>query len=347
MIYFNCDYTEGAHPRILKYLTENNYEQTMGYGEDQHCQRAKKLIQDACGRRDADVHFLVGGTQANLTVIDAALRPHQGVLSASTGHINVHETGAIEAVGHKVLALPCTGDGKITAAQVIDACEAHINDEAFEHIVQPKMVYISHPTENGMLYTKEELKALRSACSKYGLYFFLDGARLSYGIASSDTDVALSDIASLCDVFYIGGTKTGALFGEAVVITHPALKKDFRYIMKQKGAMLAKGWLIGLQYCALMEDSLYLDIAESANKKAMEIADTCVSLGLPLLAKSATNQQFPILPNSIIKKLKEEYTFSTWQIIDDEHTAIRICTSWATPQENVDALIKSLKEHCA
>ena len=344
MIYFNSDYTEGAHPRIIKYLTDTNMEQTTGYGEDHHCQRAAGLIRAACGCSDAEVHFLTGGTQTNLTVISAALRPHQGVLSAETGHINVHESGAIEATGHKVLALPSGADGKITAKQVIDSCEAHINDSAFEHLVQPKMVYISHPTENGMLYTKSELEALRRACDKYKLLLFLDGARLSYGLTAKNTDVTLKYLAQLCDVFYIGGTKTGALFGEALVITNPCLKEDFRYIMKQKGGMLAKGRLLGIQFCALFEDNLYLDIAENANSLAYQIADGCKRLGFELLTESPTNQQFPIFPNDLYEKLQESYVCTPWQAIDKDHTAVRLCTSWATPQGNVTKLLEDLEK---
>lgn len=346
MFYFNSDYTEGAHPRILEYLVKTNLEQTTGYGEDGYCQRAAELIRTACNRPDAAVHFLVGGTQANLTVISAALRPHQGVLSATSGHINVHETGAIEATGHKVLALPSGADGKITAAQVVDACEAHKNDASFEHMVQPKMVYISHPTENGMIYTKSELEALRRTCDTYGLYLFLDGARLSYGLAARGTDVTLSCLGELCDVFYVGGTKTGALFGEAVVITNPLLKEDFRYMMKQKGAMLAKGRMLGLQFCALFKDTLYLDIAGEANRLAYEIADTCQTLGFPLLTPSPTNQQFPIFPNDLLEKLRENYVYTPWQPVDETHTAIRLCTSWATKQEQVDGLLQEIKALC-
>lgn len=343
MVYFSSDYTEGAHPRILECLAETNLEQTSGYGKDSYCEKAAELIRTACGRVDAAVHFLVGGTQANLTVISAALRPHQGVLSAVSGHINVHESGAVEATGHKVLALPSGADGKITAVQVAAACEAHNKDAAFEHMVQPKMVYISHPTENGMIYTRAELEALRRTCDAYGLYLFLDGARLSYGLAARGADVTLNGLAKLCDVFYIGGTKTGAMFGEAVVITNPHLKEDFRYMMKQKGAMLAKGRMLGIQFYALLKDNLYLDIAREANRLAYEIADTCQALGFPLLTQSPTNQQFPIFPNTLLQKLQKKFVYTPWQPIDERHTAIRLCTSWATKQEQVNGLLREIE----
>ena len=239
MILFNSDYTEGAHPRILERLMETNLEQTTGYGEDAYCEAAREAIRKVCDAPEADVHFLVGGTQANFTVISSALKPYQGVLCADTGHINVHETGAVEACGHKVLALPGK-DGKITAEQIRNAHDLHWSDESHEHIAQPKMVYISHPTELGTLYTKGELEEIGRVCRECGLYLFLDGARLGYGLMAPGTDVTIADIAKICDVFYIGGTKVGALFGEAVVIMNPQLKPDFRYCIKQKGGMLAK-----------------------------------------------------------------------------------------------------------
>lgn len=239
MIRFECDYAEGMHPAILDALIKTNEEQTPGYGVDTHCEHARELIKKACHREDVDVHFLVGGTQTNATIIAAGLRPYQGVLSAVTGHINVHETGAIESYGHKVLPLP-SEDGKITAAQISEAWETHIHDGSFEHMVQPGMVYISQPTENGTLYSRKELQEISDVCRRAGLYLFVDGARCGYGLMAEGNDVMLPDLATLADVFYIGGTKVGAMFGEAVVITNPALKKDFRYFIKQHGAMLAK-----------------------------------------------------------------------------------------------------------
>ena len=245
MIYFNSDYLEGAHSAIMARLAETNMMQTIGYSEDEICTSARERIKAACQAPDADVHFLVGGTQTNTTVIASILRPWQGVLSAVSGHINCHETGAIESTGHKVITLP-TDDGKITAQQIADYVEWHKNDESTEHIVQPGMVYISQPTETGMLYSKAELTAVYDICRAYGLPLFIDGARLGYGLVCDSNDVTLPELARLCDVFYIGGTKVGALFGEAVVIMNPALKKDFRFMMKQRGGMLAKGRLLGL-----------------------------------------------------------------------------------------------------
>lgn len=341
MIRFNSDYLEGAHPKIIERLTETNFVQTPGYGEDEYCERARELLKERCGAPEAYVQFLVGGTQTNLTVIASILKPYQGVLSADTGHINVHETGAIEATGHKVLALP-SGDGKITAAQVEEACRDHYNDADHEHMVQPGMVYISHPTENGTLYTKEELKALYEACHKWEIPLFLDGARLGYGLMSEKTDVTWKDLAAYTDVFYMGGTKVGALFGEAVVITNPALTRDFRYVIKQRGGMLAKGRLLGLQFLTLLEDGLYEEIAKKAVNQAMRLKEAFLEKGYPLLYNSYTNQQFPILPNSQLEQLKENYAFAFWCAMDEEYSAVRFCTSWATRDEDIDRLIEDL-----
>ena len=342
MIRFQCDYLEGAHPAILERLAETNFDQTDGYGMDPYCESAKTKIKAACNQPEADVHFLVGGTQANFTVISSILRPHQGVVSACTGHINVHETGAIEATGHKVLPLP-SEDGKITAAQVREVYDAHWNDETHEHIVQPGMVYISHPTENGTLYSKDELKALYETCTELELPLFLDGARMGYGIMSASATLTLEDIANYTDVFYIGGTKVGALFGEAVVITKPALKKDFRYLIKQHGGMLAKGRLLGIQFDVLFTDGLYFEIAKYADDLALQLKEAFVKKGYALRYDSYTNQQFPILPNEHVEKLKEKYVFSFWEKVDDTHSAVRFCTSWATKAENVEELIRDVE----
>lgn len=343
MIYFNNDYSEGCHEKILEALAATNLEQTPGYGEDLYCRRAAAKIQDLCSRQDVDVHFLVGGTQTNLTVIDAALRPHQGALCAETGHINVHETGAVEATGHKVLPLPST-DGKITAAQVSRAVLSHRADGSHAHMVQPKLVYISHPTELGTLYTKSELEALSRTCRELGLYLFLDGARLGYGLAARTSDMTLADIARLCDVFYIGGTKVGALFGEAVVISSPMLKEDFRYLIKQHGGMLAKGRLLGIQFDTLMRDDLYLSIAARADALADQIRDTLLSLHCPFLVPAVTNQLFPILPDSVLDILSRKYVFSEERRMDESHRAVRFCTSWATREENVAALCEDFRQ---
>lgn len=341
MIRFNCDYLEGAHPRILEKLAETNFEQTQGYGEDEYCERARNIIKEKCGAPDAYVQFLVGGTQTNTTVIASLLRPHQGALCANTGHINVHETGAIEATGHKVLPLP-SEDGKITAAQVREAYEAHWNDADHEHLVQPGMVYISHPTENGTLYSRKELKALYEVCTECQLPLFLDGARLGYGLMSDGTDVTWRDLAAYTDVFYIGGTKVGALFGEAVVITNLSLAKDFRYMIKQRGGMLAKGRLLGIQFLTLLEDGLYEEIAGKAVKQAMRLKEAFLEKGYPLLYDSYTNQQFPIFPNSQLEQLKEKYAYAFWCAVDEKYSAVRFCTSWATKDEDIEALLCDL-----
>ena len=341
MIRFECDYGEGAHPRILERLAATNMEQTAGYGEDPHCEAARGYIRELCRMPDADVHFLVGGTQANLTVIAAALRPHQGVIAAESGHINVHETGAIEATGHKVITVPGE-NGKITAGEVRGVCDSHWRDPTHEHIAQPAMVYISNPSEIGTIYTLAELEEISKVCRKCGLPLFMDGARLGYGLACELCDYTLADIAALCDVFYIGGTKVGALFGEAVVITDAALKRDFRYIMKQRGAMLAKGRLLGIQFEALFEDGLYFEISRHATELAMKLRAACTAKGYPFLVDSMTNQQFPILPNSLIERLKVKFAFSLWQPTDAAHTAVLFCTSWATKEEHLDELIAEL-----
>ena len=343
MIYFINDYSEGCHPKILEALTRTNYEQTLGYGEDEYCARAAEKICALCGREDAAVHFLVGGTQTNMTVIAAALRPHQGVLCADSGHINTHETGAVEATGHKVLPLP-SQDGKIAAGQVREAVVSHRADASFEHTVQPKMVYISNPTELGTLYTKAELTALRDTCRELGLYLFLDGARLGYGLMAKDNDLTLKDIGDCCDVFYIGGTKVGALFGEAVVITNPALKEDFRYLIKQRGGMLAKGRLLGIQFDTLMTDNLYFDISAHAIALAEKLENTFKKLGVPFLVPVQSNQLFPILPDGVLARLAEAYVFCEQCRVDESHRAVRFCTSWATKEENVQALCRDLED---
>jgi len=343
LIYFNNDYSEGCHNAVLQKMIETNMEQSSGYGMDDYCKSAAQMIRQLCGREDLAVHFLVGGTQTNLTVISAALRPHQGVVGAESAHVQVHETGAIEATGHKVMSLP-SRDGKITAQQIQSAVTAHFADEAAEHMVQPKMVYISNPTELGTIYTLAELEEISKVCKEMGLYLFLDGARLGYGLTAKGNDVTMEDLARLCDVFYIGGTKVGALFGEAVVISNPALAADFRYLIKQHGGMLAKGRLLGSQFCALLENGLYFKIAEHANALADQIRTTLSNLGYELLVPGTTNQIFPILPDALLSKLRENFSFTEQQRMDESHRAVRFCTSWATTQENVDALCRALEE---
>lgn len=341
MILFNSDYTEGAHPRLMERLMETNLEQTVGYGEDVYCEEAREAIRRVCEAPNADVHFLVGGTQTNFTVISLALRSYQGVICADTGHINVHETGAVEATGHKVLALPGT-DGKITAEQVKEAYALHWSDESREHIVQPKMVYISHPTELGTLYTKTELQALHDVCKDCGLYLFLDGARLGYGLMAPGTDVTLPDIAALCDVFYIGGTKVGALFGEAVVICNPELKNDFRYGIKQHGGMLAKGRLLGVQFLELFKDGLYFEIAKHAIDMAMLLKNELTKKGYHFYMDSVTNQQFIIIDDKKLEEIRKKYGVTYQMRCDDTHSVIRLCTSWATREEDVKALLEDM-----
>ena len=337
MIYFNSDYLEGAHPSIMVKMAETNMVQTVGYGEDEYCEAAREKIKVACQAPEADVHFLVGGTQTNTTVIAAILRPWQGVISAVSGHINCHEAGAIESTGHKVITLP-TDNGKITAQQVADYVEWHRNDESTEHIVQPGMVYISHPTEAGTLYTKAELTELYDTCRRYGLPLYIDGARLGYGLAAEESDMTLPEFARLCDVFYIGGTKVGALFGEAVVIMNESLKKDFRFIMKQRGGRLAKGRLLGIQFDALFTDDLYFKISRHAIEMAHQIRDIFVSAGYPLLFDSPTNQQYPIMPDAELAEIGKSFGYEYWERVDETHSGVRFCASWATTQENVDAL---------
>ena len=344
MIYFNNDYSEGCHSRVLDKLTATNMEQTPGYGMDAYCNEAADHIRRICENNDLAVHFLVGGTQTNMTVIAAALRPHQGVISAETGHIHVHETGAVEATGHKVLTLPTT-DGKLTARQVENAVIAHYADGSAEHIVQPKMVYISNPTELGTIYSKAELTEISQVCREHKLYLFMDGARLGYGLTARGNDLTMADIARLCDVFYIGGTKVGALFGEAVVFSDPELSRDFRYLIKQRGGMLAKGRLLGVQFSALLEDGLYFEIAKKANLLADKIRETLDSLGYTYLVPGVTNQIFPILPDAVLEKLEKDFTFSEQERVDETHRAVRFCTSWATTEENVDALCQALREY--
>ena len=341
MIQFQCDYNEGAHPLIMQRLVETNMQQTVGYGEDDFCAEARRLIRQACNRDDVDVHFLVGGTQTNATVIAHTLRPYQGVISAVTGHINVHETGAIEATGHKVLAID-SADGKLTAVQMEQAVQAHLHEDGPEHMVQPGMVYISFPTEVGTIYTLGELRDISTVCRRHGLPLFVDGARLGYGLCSPQSDVTLPQLAQLADVFYIGGTKVGALFGEAVVIANQALKRDFRYSIKRHGGMLAKGRLLGIQFATLFADGLYMQISRHAIAQAMRIRLALQAQGIPFLIDSPTNQQFPIFSNEQLDRLSIKYLFSIWQKVDDHHTAVRICTSWATKPENVDQLLKDI-----
>ena len=341
MIHFECDYTTGAHPKVLEALVATNGEAHCGYGMDDHCKQAADQIRTMCQAPEADVHFLVGGTQTNMTVIAALLRPHQGVLCAQSGHINVHETGAVEATGHKVLGLPAV-NGKITAQQIDDACRAHFEDPNTEHLVQPGMVYLSQTTELGTVYTKAELEAIRAAADRWSIPVFVDGARLACALAASD--VTLPDLARLADVFYIGGTKAGLLFGEAVVITRAAWKRDFRYLIKQRGGMLAKGRLLGVQFAALLSDGLYEQIGRREVAQALRLKRAFLDKGFPLLMDSPTNQQFPILPNTALKTLERDYAFELWENVDPTHSAVRFCTSWSTTETDIDQLIGDIQK---
>lgn len=340
MIYsFNNDYSEGTHPQILKAMMETNFEQNDGYSLDIHTIRAKELIRQEIKRQDTDIHILVGGTQTNLLGISCALRPHQAVICAETGHINVHETGAIEATGHKVLSQE-TEDGKLTTAHIQKALTLHTD----EHMVQPKMVYISNSTEVGTQYSLKELEDISRFCRQQGLYLFLDGARLGSALTSSGNDLTLADIARLTDLFYIGGTKNGALFGEALIISHPDLKPDFRYLIKQRGAMLAKGWLLGIQFEELFQNHLFYDMAAHANEMADRLRKGIAACGYSFHWDSKTNQLFPVLPNTVMDELKKDFLFSTQLATDEGHTCIRLVTSWATKPEAVDAFLKALQK---
>ena len=342
MIRFNSDYTEGAHPNIMDALMRTNFEQTPGYGEDYHCENARAMIKKLCGREDIGVHFLVGGTQTNLTFLSAVLKPWQGVVSANTGHINVHETGAIEATGHKVIAID-SKDGLLTGDMVREVCRTHFEDETHEHMVMPGAVYISDSTEVGTVYDVATLKGLRKVCDEYGLMLYLDGARLGYAMAAPGNDITFEFLAQICDAFYIGGTKQGALFGEALVIVNPAANSCFRYMIKQKGGMLAKGRLLGIQFEELMKDGLYMQLSEHAVGLVMKIREAALKKGWRLTAESPTNQQFFSVPNEQLDKLTEKYAFSPMGVPGKTESEIRICTSWATREEDVAQLIADIE----
>ena len=342
MRYFHNDYNEMCHSVVTEKLQQIQSEAHPGYSEDDCCRKAAATIRKLCGAEDLAVHFLVGGTQTNLTVIAAALRPHHAVIGAESAHINVHETGAIEATGHKVIALP-SDDGKITAQQIRSLVTSHNGSADREHMAKPQMVYLSNPTELGTIYSLAELEEISDVCKKQGLFLFIDGARLGYALTAEDNDVSLEDLARLCDVFYIGGTKCGAMFGEAVVISHPAIAEDFRYLIKQRGGMLAKGWLLGVQFQSLLENGLYWNICRHANQMADQIRHALKTAGYPLLVPGTTNQIFPILSDDVLEELGKEFTFNEMERVDQTHRAVRFCTSWASRQEDVDALCAALK----
>lgn len=340
MQHFDSDYLEGAHPAILQRLMETNMEKTSGYGTDIYCESARKKILEACGCPEGEVYFMVGGTQVNSTVIGSLLKSYEGVVAADTGHISVHEAGAVEATGHKVLTVPGV-QGKLLPEALKAYMENYYGDENHEHMVWPGMVYISHPTEYGTLYTKKELEEISEVCHKYELPLFLDGARLGYGLVSPEADVTLEDIARCTDVFYIGGTKVGALCGEAVVFTKKA-PKHFMTMVKQQGALLAKGRLLGIQFDTLFTDDLYTRISKNAIETAMKLKRALQEKGYQLFLDSPTNQQFVVLENKKKEELGKEVQFDFWEKYDEDHTVIRFATSWGTKMEDIDALIELL-----
>lgn len=341
MLSFESDYTEGAHEAILRRLCETNYEQLSGYGNDKYCDLAKEKIKAAIGCADAEVFLLVGGTQTNQIVIDTVLDAYEGVVCADTGHISCHEAGAVEFTGHKVLTVPHE-QGKIKPVVLQEYLKTFYTDDNHDHMVFPGMVYISHPTEYGTLYTLEELTALSELCRQYELPLYLDGARLGYGLMSSGTDVRIKDIARLCDVFYIGGTKVGALCGEAVVFTHKNAPKHFFTSIKQHGALLAKGRLLGVQFDTLFADDLYFKISRHAIEMADRMRDAFREKGYEFYIETVTNQIFIVLENKRMEELKQSVSFSFWERVDDNHTVVRFASSWATREQDVDRLIELL-----
>jgi len=342
MLTFASDYTTGCCPEILDRLIATNLEPTTGYGSDQYCASAKEKIKLACNAPEAQVEFIAGGTQTNQVVISSMLQRYEGVVAARTGHISCHEAGAIEYTGHKVFELPQVM-GKIKADDLRNLVDKFYGDANHDHMVFPGMVYISHPTEYGTLYTLSELTAISEVCRKHNMPLFLDGARLGYGLMSYSTDVTLQDIARLCDVFYIGGTKVGALCGEAVVFTHGNMPNHFITMKKQNGALLAKGRLLGIQFDTLFTDDLYFRIAKHAIDMAERLKGILSDAGFPFLLESPTNQQFVILDNATIERLKKDVGFEFWETVDEDHTAVRFATSWSTTEKELDKLQSLLK----
>ena len=337
MISFENDYNTGAHPKILERLMKTNMEPLSGYGTDKYCQSAADKIKNACNCPQAQIHFLVGGTQTNAVVISSMLSSFEGVVAADTGHVSLHEAGAIECTGHKVLNVP-NHQGKIDGDELKEYLETFFSDDNREHMVFPGMVYISHPTEYGTLYSKAELVHIEKICKEFNIPLYIDGARLGYGLMSKETDVTLADIAALCDVFYIGGTKMGALCGEAVVFTKNNSPKHFTTIVKQHGALLAKGRLLGVQFDALFTDNLYGEIGAHGIEMAMLLKDMLKEKGCDFYLESPTNQQFVILENHVLEKLKKEVAFSFWEKADESHTVVRFATGWSTTREDIEKL---------
>ncbi len=339
MIHFRNDYSAGAHPAVLEALTRTNLELTAGYGCDPYCAAAADTIRNLCDAPDADVHFLVGGTQVNKITIGAALRPYEAVIAAHTGHICVHETGAIENNGHKVIHCP-SPDGKVTPEMIRTAVDSHSS----EHMVVPRLVYISNTTEVGTVYTREELLAVSKLCRELGLLLYCDGARIGSAMTVHGADTTFADYAALCDAFTIGGTKNGLLFGEALVITHSGMKDGYRHCMKQQGAILAKGRLLGVQFDAILKDGLFLEIAAHANRLAARLTEGLTAMNVPLLAQSPSNQVFPILPNSVVSALESGFTFEIQERIDADHTCIRLVTAWCSNDEDITAILDAIKK---
>ncbi len=343
MVSFESDYIAGAHPAVLRRLTETNMESLPGYGADKYCESAKEKIRKLTGIKDAEVEFLAGGTQANAVVISTMLSDYEGVVAAETGHVSSHEAGAIEYTGHEVLLIP-QKDGRIEPAVLGAYLESFFSDENHEHMTFPGMVYISHPTEYGTIYTKKELEMLSGLCRRYDIPLFMDGARLGYGLMSRESDLTIQDIARLCDVFYIGGTKVGALCGEAVVFTKGNRPAHFLTSVKRRGALLAKGRLIGVQFDALFTDDLYFDICRHAISMAEKMKEIFIARGIPFFIQSPTNQQFVILRNDRTGQLQKKVSFSFWEKFDDDHTVVRFATGWSTTEEDLAALNKALEE---
>ena len=341
MISFESDYITGAHPKVLQALIDTNYQAQSGYGADDYCASAREKIKLACQCPEADVQFLVGGTQTNATVITTMLKEYEGVISATTGHIHAHEAGAVEYAGHKILPLPHTL-GKLKATDVKALLESFYNDEAHEHMVFPGMVYISHPTEYGTLYSLEELTALSEVCQSYKIPLFMDGARLAYGLMSNDTDVSLPDIARLCDVFYIGGTKAGALCGEAVVFTKHNTPAHWMNRIKKRGALLAKGRLLGVQFDALFTDKLFFEIGAHAIAMAEKVKAICAEKGYAFYIDSPTNQQFVIVDKVTLERLRQDVAFNIWEWVDEDHAVVRFATAWSTTEEDIQTLAELL-----
>jgi threonine aldolase len=332
---FKNDYSEGFHTQLLEALAKTNLDQQQGYGEDIYCEMARAAIKAKTGNQNSDIYFVSGGTQANTIVIASVLKSFEGVIAATTGHINVHETGAIEATGHKII-LVSSHDGKVKPEDIIAECDRAED----HHMVRPAMVYISNSTEVGSVYTKTELSALSEICKIKGLYLYLDGARLGSALSSVNNDLSLADLSEFTDAFYIGGTKNGAIMGEAIVINNNLLKTDFNYYLKQRGALLSKGRLMGVQFYELFKENLFFELAQHANNMAKKIADALKEKGFSFLTVPESNQIFPILPNELIEHLLQKYEFYTWQKLEDNKSVVRLVTSWATPENKVDEFIE-------